>query len=229
MNHAPNHIHKLSQTTTNLWNNMSTGDRNLSLIPSKNCVSSIINCSNLSKFPQQRQIQAWQNASPEQPCASLVKNRLASEGCYHTLETPGFPPSDLLPEISQSCNDKHINFISNVYQSPQNGLSSKECSPLSSCMFENHSPLSTNADQQHPQAQAVTISSCSKSTLPINQSPPQASCYFQWACSEPLVGTSSIPQEDTCISPPSCQIGPGIATLDSHSVFQRYLDCNGHV
>ncbi|MCI4378072.1 hypothetical protein PGIGA_G00211700 [Pangasianodon gigas] len=182
MNHSQNHIHKLSQTTTNPWNNMSTGDHNPSLCPSKNCVSSIINCSNLSKFPQQSQIQAWQNASPEQPCASLVKNRLASEGCYQPLETSGFPPADLLPESSQSCNDKHINFVNNVYQSPQNGLEANECSPLSSCMFENHSPLNTNADQQHPQAHAVTISSCGKSTLPISQSPPQASCYFQWTC-----------------------------------------------
>lgn len=229
MTPSPNHLHKLNQTTTNPWKNMITGDHNPSLCPSKNCVSSVINCSNLSKFSQQSQIQAWQSASPEQPRASMVKTRLVSEACYRTLETSGFPPAELLPESSQSCNDEHINFINNVYQSPQNELAANEGSPLSSCMFENHSPLNTNADQQHPQARAVTISSCGKSTLPINQSPPQASCYFQWTCSELLVGTSSIPQEDTCISPPSCQIGPGTAILDSHSVFQRYLGCNGHI
>ncbi|KAG7331493.1 hypothetical protein KOW79_005462 [Hemibagrus wyckioides] len=230
MNHSPNHIHKLSQTTPNLWNNLSTGDHNPSLSPStKNHVASVINCPSLSKFPQQSEIQAWQNTSPEQPCASLVKNRLVSEGCYQSLESPGFPPADLLPESSQSCNDKHINFVNSLYQLPQNGLAASDCLPLGSCMFENHSPLNTNAEQQHPQAHAVTITSCGKSTLPINQSPPQASCYFQWTCSEPLVGTSSIPQEDTCISPQSCLPGPGIATLDSHSVFQRYLGCNGHI
>lgn len=229
INHSANHIHKLSQATTNPWVNMSTGDHNPSLCPSKTCVSSIINCQNLSKFPQQSQIQTWQNASPEQPGASLVKDRLTSEACYQSLETAGFLPSSLLPKGSQSCNDKHINFINNLYQTPQNGLVANECSPLSSCMFENHSPLNTNAGQQHPQAHAVTISSCGKSTLPINQSPPQASCYFQWACSEPLVGTSSIPQEDTCISHLSCQIGPSTSTLTSPDVFQKYLGCNGHI
>lgn len=225
-NNSLNHIHKLSQTTTNPWNNMTTGDRNPSLCPSKNCVPSLRNCPNPSKFPQQSQIQAWQTVSPEAPCANLLKNRLASEACYQISETSGFPPADLPPEGSQSCNDKHINFINNMYQAPQNGLA---CSPLSSCMFDNHSPLSTNVDQHHPQAHAVTISSCGKSTLPINHSPPQASCYFQWTCSEPLVGTSSIPQEDTCISPPSRQIGPGTAALDGHGGFQRYLGCNGHI
>lgn len=215
MNHSPNHIHEQSQTTTNPWNDMSTGEHNSSLCPSKNYVSSIINSSNLSQSPQQSQIQAWQNASPEQPGASLVKTRLASEGCYQTLEASGFPPADLLPESSQSCNDKDINFVNKVYRSPENGLAADECSALSSCMCENHSPFNTNVDQQHPQAHAVTISSCSKSKLPINQSPPQASCYFQWACSEPLLGMSSIPQEDTYTSPPSCQIGPGKAILDS--------------
>ncbi|GAA6083237.1 aryl hydrocarbon receptor-like, partial [Tachysurus ichikawai] len=230
MNHSPNHIHKLSQTTPNLWNNMSKGDHNPSLSPStKKHVSSTINYPTLSKFPQQREIQAWQNPSPEQPCESLVKNRLAPEGCYQSLGSSGFPPADLQPESPQSCNDKHINFVNSVYQSPQNGLTLNECSPLSSCMFENHSPLNTNADRQHPQAHAVTITSCSKTTLPINQSPPQASCYFQWTCNEPLEGTSSIPQQDTCISPQSCPTGPGFATLDSHSVFQRYLGCNGHI
>ncbi|KAK2850423.1 hypothetical protein Q7C36_009206 [Tachysurus vachellii] len=230
MNHSPNHIHKLSQTTPNLWNNMSTGDHNPSLSPStKNHVSSTINYPNLSKFPQQIEIQAWQNPSPEQPCESLVKNRLAPEGCYQSLGSSGFPPADLQPESSQNCNDKHINFVNSVYQSPQNGLTLNECSPLSSCMFENHSPLNTNTDRQHPQAHAVTITSCGKATLPINQSPPQASCYFQWTCNEPLEGTASIPQQDTCISPQSCPTGPGFATLDSHSVFQRFLGCNGHI
>ncbi|XP_053352176.1 aryl hydrocarbon receptor-like [Clarias gariepinus] len=219
INHSPNYIHKQSQTTTNPWNNTCTS-------PSL-CLCR--NCQNLSKFPQPNKIQAWQTALPEQPCASLVNNRLASEGCYQTLETSGFPPADLLPDSSQSCNDKQINFINKVYQSPQNGLASNECSPLSSCMFKNQSPLSTNMDQQHHQAHAVTISSCGKSTLPINQSPPQGSCYFQWTSSEPLEGTSSIPQEDTCISPPSCQITPGITTLDSHSVFQTYIGCNGNI
>ncbi|XP_060731749.1 aryl hydrocarbon receptor-like isoform X2 [Tachysurus vachellii] len=230
MNHSPNHIHKLSQTTPNLWNNMSTGDHNPSLSPStKNHVSSTINYPNLSKFPQQIEIQAWQNPSPEQPCESLVKNRLAPEGCYQSLGSSGFPPADLQPESSQNCNDKHINFVNSVYQSPQNGLTLNECSPLSSCMFENHSPLNTNTDRQHPQAHTVTITSCGKATLPINQSPPQASCYFQWTCNEPLEGTASIPQQDTCISPQSCPTGPGFATLDSHSVFQRFLGCNGHI
>lgn len=222
INHSPTHIHKL---TTSPWGSMSTGDHDPSLCPSKACVSSSMNCANLAKIPQQSQIQTWQPTPPEQPCANLVKNRRASEACYQTLESSRFPPVDRLPEGPHCCNEKRINFVNNLYQSPQNG----ECSLLSSCMFENHSPLNTSAGQQHPPAHAVTISSCGKSTLPVNQSPPQASCYFQWTCSEPLVGTSSIPQEDTCISPPSCQIGPGTATLNSHSVFQRYLGCNGHI
>ncbi|KAI5107512.1 aryl hydrocarbon receptor 2, partial [Silurus meridionalis] len=218
INHSPNHIHKLSQTTTNPLNHTSAGDSNPCSRPPKNGVSP-----NHTNFPQQNEIHTWQNGSPEHLGACMIKNKLASEGCY---QTSGFLPADLLPESSV---DKHVSFVGNVYLSPQSGSAASDCSPLSSCMFENHSPLSTHVDQQHPQAHAVTISSCGKSTLPINQSPPQATCYFQWACREPLVGTSSIPQKDTCISPSSCQIGPGIAILDSHSVFQRYLDCNGHI
>ncbi|TSM60562.1 Aryl hydrocarbon receptor [Bagarius yarrelli] len=221
MNPSPNHFHN---STHNVWDHRSTGNQNPSMVPStKTCVPSPMNLPNLSKFPQRDKIQAWQNTSAEQPCASLVKNRLASEGCY---QAPAIS-SNLLPENFQSCNDKHVNFIKSMYQSPGNEFAVNE---LSSCIFENRTPLNISADQQHPQAHIVAISLCGKSTLPINQSPPQASCYFQWTCSESLVGTSSIPQEDTGISPPSCQTGPGlIAPHDGHSVLQRYLGCNGHI
>lgn len=228
-----NGFHQQSQPTVNHWNKMvsTTGNHSPSLSSCKNCWSSDISpsCPNLPRCNQQRQIQPsqhWQQALPEQSCPGTVKNRLVHES-YQNLETPECPHVGFLPETSLSSSDKCKNMTSDAYHLPRDRLAANNCSPLSSCMFERHSPLSTNADQLQPQAQAVSIASCSKKTIPNNQSPPQASCYFQWMHNEPVVGTSSIPQEDACISPPSCHMAPGIAPTNNQSVFQQYHGCNG--
>uniref|UniRef100_A0A3B1IX86 Aryl hydrocarbon receptor n=1 Tax=Astyanax mexicanus TaxID=7994 RepID=A0A3B1IX86_ASTMX len=121
-----------------------------------------------------------------------------------------------------------ISSSSNIHtcHAPTDHPAANHCSPLSSCMYESQSPPSTNTDWLHPQAQAVTIPSCSKETLPNNQSPPQASCYFQWMPNEPVVGTSSIPQVDVCISPPLCHTLPGV-TINNNQEYHGHK-CNGH-
>ncbi|KAL6485137.1 hypothetical protein MHYP_G00071820 [Metynnis hypsauchen] len=230
MHYLQNGFHQSSQQTANHWNKMDlgTGNHSQSLSPCKNHVSSDVSppCPNLLKFPQQSNMQPsqqWKQALPEQPCPVLVKNRLVPES-YQNLETPEFPLVHLLPETSPSSADECKNITNDAYHTTSDRLAANHCSPLSSCMFESRSPL-TNADQLHPQAQAVTIASCFKKTIPNNQSPPQASCYFQWMRNEPVVGTSSIPQEDACISPPSCHVVSGVS--NSQSVSQQYHDCNG--
>ncbi|KAI4879887.1 hypothetical protein NFI96_026867, partial [Prochilodus magdalenae] len=213
-----------SQPTANHWNSSCT------LSPCKNPVSCDASPPrpDLPKFPQQSYTQLsqqWQQGLPEQPCPVPVKNRLAPES-YQNFETPGFPLAHLLPETSPSSADERNNIASDAFCSPRNRPAANNCSPLSSCMFESHSPL-TNADQLHPQAQAVTIASSTKTTIPNNHSPPQASCYFQWMRNEPVVGTSSIPQEDACISPPSSHMLSGVDPTSTQGVFQQYHGFDG--
>ncbi|XP_062861634.1 aryl hydrocarbon receptor-like isoform X2 [Trichomycterus rosablanca] len=222
-----NNFHYQRPPTDSDWNKMVLGTENHtdSLSPSKNCESPDMNSISPRScaFPQQIQSpQQWQNPLPEQLCSSPIKNRFESQFCYQTV----FSLVDHSSESSHNYSDESNNSVNSVYHSAQNSLSPDQCSPLSSCMFESHSPVSTNADQQQPRAQAVTISSCGKKTIPENQSPPEAACYFHWLQNEPVVGSSSVPHTGACGSPSSSLIGPGV---DSHSVLQRYLSCSGHV
>uniref|UniRef100_A0A4W4HGC4 Aryl hydrocarbon receptor 2 n=1 Tax=Electrophorus electricus TaxID=8005 RepID=A0A4W4HGC4_ELEEL len=233
INNSQNNFQQPSHPTINNWNKMALGaeTHTLSLSAHNSCVSSDMNpCYlNPSRCPQQSKMQPfqqWQQAQPVQPGSSPLKSRLVSECCFQALDNPGFPLVDVLPESSQSCSAERNNLLNDMYHSPPDRLRGGPCSLLSSCMFDNHSPLDTNADQLHPQAQAVTISAGCR-TKPSKNSPPQASCYFQWMHNKPVVGTCSIPQEDACISPLSCQMASGIAPVDMRKAFQRYLGCNG--
>ncbi|XP_066542503.1 aryl hydrocarbon receptor-like [Hoplias malabaricus] len=227
MHHLQNGFHQSSQPTMHNGNKMVLGAENHSpfLSTYKNCVSSSVrsSCTHLPNFPQQSQMQPsqqLQQSLPEQPCPGLVPES------YQNVEAAAFPLTHLLPQCSPSSSNECSNSPDNVYLSPVDRLATNHCSPRSSCMFESHSPL-TNADQLHPQAQAVTITSCCKNATLNNQSPPQASCYFQWMPNEPVVGTSSIPQEDACISPPSCHMVADITPSNGQSIFQQYHGCNG--
>ncbi|XP_072542609.1 aryl hydrocarbon receptor 2 [Salminus brasiliensis] len=226
-----NGFYQLSHPTANHQNSMvlGTGNHNPSLSPCKNNASSESpSIPNLQSIPWQSHMQPsqqWQQALPEQPCPGLVKNRLVHGG-YQNSEAPGFPLVNLLSETSSRASNGCKNTMNDANHAPMDRLAPNHCPPLSSCMYESHSPPSTKANWLHPQAQAVTISSFCKETIPNNQSPPQASCYFQWMHNEPVVGTSSIPQVDVCISPPSCDMVPG-KTSPSQSVFKQYNGCNG--
>ncbi|MBN3285222.1 AHR protein, partial [Polyodon spathula] len=110
--------------------------------------------------------------------------------------------------------------ISKVYQTP---VGSAGLPSTSSCMFENNSS---------PPMKKVQFSSMEHSTPSCrnikpspNQSPLQASCYYQTKPSEPIAGTTVIAQEDISISPPSCQFQPGFPPVIL--LEQCFINCNG--
>lgn len=220
INNFPNPFQYQKQPTGSHWNEMLLGSENQSdsLSPSKSYESSVMNSSSSvnGAFPQQISPQLCQNTVL---CSSPVKNRFESFGYYQMM-------SDHLSKSSQKYSDDCNDLANSVYHSYPSSLATDQCSPLSSCMFESHSPHSTNKDQNHPPAQAVTISACGKHTIPANQSPPEAACYFHWLQNEPVVGSSSVPQPNASSSASSGQIEPGV---ESHSALQRYLSCSGHI
>ncbi|KAJ8351539.1 hypothetical protein SKAU_G00230150 [Synaphobranchus kaupii] len=93
---------------------------------------------------------------------------------------------------------------------------------IRSCMFESGIPPSNG--MRFRDVGALVGSSCPTQIQPYNQSPQQASCPFQSNVSEPIVGTSVIPQGDTSISPLSCQIPPTF-TPESLLAQTKYLSC----
>ncbi|KAJ8282647.1 hypothetical protein COCON_G00051660 [Conger conger] len=94
---------------------------------------------------------------------------------------------------------------------------------ISSCMFESGNPPANG--MRYGDLGALVGSSCPSQIQPYNQSPPQASCYFQRNASEPIVGTSVIPQGDTSVSPQTCQIPHSFAP-DSLLAQTKYLSCS---
>lgn len=127
---------------------------------------------------------------------------------------------------NHSCQGQsHFNFIKEKYQlEPPGGLTSGEHSSPSSCMFETCPPPSAGLSQPLHAVQDAGMSSPWKA-VSHSQSPPQGSCYFQWSPSKPVVGTSTIPQEKACISPPACQVTSEVSASDA--ILQQYLNCNG--
>lgn len=97
------------------------------------------------------------------------------------------------------------------------------CSRESACMFEQHFSSSPAGGG----GEATTLSGSSAlrwGDVYMDQSPPQASCYFQYRPSEPVVGTSAIIQEDVSISPLSHPSTPSSA---EHAFgVQPYLGCH---
>lgn len=119
-----------------------------------------------------------------------------------------------------------LNFVNEQYHSePTAGVTSGEPSTPSSCMFETCSPPSAPLSQPPHTGKVIAMSSPWKA-VNHSQSPPQASCYFQWSPSKPVVGTASIPQDNACISPPACQVTSRVSTSDI--ILEQFLSCNGH-
>ncbi|XP_066544640.1 aryl hydrocarbon receptor 2 isoform X2 [Amia ocellicauda] len=159
---------------------------------------------------------------PKSQMTSLLPN------CYN--QTQALPNNALagrlLPQNTQNCR---VGFgpqtTNNVYQ-PLGGLVGNPTAPTNSCMFKTSSSAPVSGIQYNNTGLLVSVPSCQKIKPSPNQSPPQASCYFQRNGSQPIVGTAVIPQEDTSISPLSCQVQPGFSP-ESLLTQQPFLNCNG--
>lgn len=125
-----------------------------------------------------------------------------------TLESESFPHPGPWPRG-----------VTGLNPAQQGGLACGQAASQSSCMFNQHfSPSSTGGD-----VLALAGSAALRGTdKPLDQSPPQGSCYFQWSHSEPVVGTSVILQENANISPLSA---PPTMTSTEHTL-QHFMDCH---
>lgn len=103
----------------------------------------------------------------------------------------------------------------------QGALACSRAAPQSACMFEQHfSSSPAGGDATTPSG----ASALRWGDVYMDQSPPQASCYFQYRHSEPVVGSSAISQEDVSISPLS---HPSTPSSSEHAFsIQQYLDCH---
>lgn len=159
-------------------------------------------------------IQQWPHTQQQKlPPASVTQNgHKPIPACHSQVpSSQRFPPAGIWPRS-----------INGVNHTQQGGLADGQAAPPSSCMFEKHSlPL--------PNGTGVTPSSSTSqrgNDGPLDQSPTQASCYFQVGRSEPVVGTSVIIQENASISPPSHPLQLGMSSPQDLLVMQSYLEYN---
>ncbi|XP_061826878.2 aryl hydrocarbon receptor-like [Nerophis lumbriciformis] len=146
-------------------------------LPAKRRLAAMVPCSNLNNpavplAAHNRLPQQWSQGPYTAPPASLTHN-----GHEPTL-SPGsqpYPRANLWP--------------SSVGQ--QGGQVCGQAAGPSSCMYAQPAGGDTLALGQ----------SSLHTAAHLDQSPPQGSCYFQWGRSQPVVGTSSIGQDNTNISP----------------------------
>lgn len=149
-----------------------------------------------------RRLQEWQQQMPQ---AGVTQN--GQVPAHHGLMS-GNP--SLWP-----------NHVPKLTPGQQGGLACSRAATQSSCMFEQHFSSSPAGGD----ATALSESSALRwGDVYMDQSPPQASCYFQYRHSEPVVGTSAISQEDVSISPLSDPSTPS-STEHTFSI-QQYLDCH---
>ncbi|XP_021464548.2 aryl hydrocarbon receptor [Oncorhynchus mykiss] len=176
-----------------------------------------------------------QNGHQHNVTGSFYNNQVSDFQIAPQLPIPGLEAQP--QQNSQAQNYNRAQTISGQYR-PQK-TSAQVTRPLvssNSCMFSGTNPPSVpvNGVCLNPNTALGSLvpSSCQRATAPLHdQSPSQASCYFQRNSSGPIVGSSAILQGDTNISPLSCQVGPGLTpgglTPDSLLVQQQYLNCNG--
>ncbi|KAM7380151.1 hypothetical protein PAMP_003464 [Pampus punctatissimus] len=137
-----------------------------------------------------RQVQQWpQNQQQKLPHSGLMQNGHQPMAACHSQpsECQTFPRAGLWPRS-----------VTRLNHTQQGELTCGKPASHSSCMFNQHfSSSPTEGDTL-----ALTESFCQRGfNASLDQSPPQGSCYFQWSHSEPVVGTSSINQENINISP----------------------------
>lgn len=149
---------------------------------------------NLPLQTADRQLQEWQQTPP----AGVTHHGLVSEN-----------------------SSLWTNSIPKLTPGQQGGLACSRAATQSTCMFEQHFSSSPAGGD------ATTLSGSSAlrwGDVYMDQSPPQASCYFQYRPSEPVVGSSAISQEDVSISPLS---HPSTTSSTEHAFsIQQYLDCH---
>ncbi|XP_036400709.1 aryl hydrocarbon receptor 2 [Megalops cyprinoides] len=179
---------------------------------------------------QSQGLQPWQQ---QQPLSTAAQN-----GHQHLparfSQAPGFqtqPATGLIRQSSQNCRVGYgpQKTPNGVYHPHPQGVLSHELPPAgnSSCMFENSTPqVPVNGMQFSNMGALAATVPCQTQVPSYNESPPQASCYFQRNASGPIVGTSAISQGDTNISPTSCQMTPNFSPESLLSQAQ-YLSCSG--
>ncbi|KAJ8246644.1 hypothetical protein GJAV_G00253840 [Gymnothorax javanicus] len=139
-------------------------------------------------------------------------------------QTQGFQrslPTDFIQE-----NPQNFRVGYTTQKAPTNALHPNPAPPptaVSSCMFDSSSSSSNGMGFRD--VGVLVDPSCPSQVQPYNQSPTQASCYFQRNASQPIVGTSVISQGDTTVSPQSCQMSHTF-TAESLLAPTKYLSCN---
>ncbi|KAG9349185.1 hypothetical protein JZ751_029509 [Albula glossodonta] len=179
-----------------------------------------------------QRLQPWkqQPQKPQPLTASTQNGHQNPSSCFSQVHSfQRSPPEAFLQQSVQNCGVGYtpVKMASSTYPPHPQGELLVDAPPTtsSSCMFKSSDPP-TNGVHFNDIAPVVTPTvSCPTQVPPYNQSPPQASCYFQRNASEPIAGTMAIPQGDTNVSPPSCQIAPNF-TQENLLAQAQYLNCS---
>lgn len=109
--------------------------------------------------------------------------------------------------------------VTGLNPAQQGVVAGGQAASQSSCMFNQHFTSSPAGGDVLSLTGSAGLRGADK---PLDQSPPQGSCYFQWSQSEPVVGTSVILQENANISPLTA---PPTMTSSEHAL-QHFMDCH---
>ncbi|KAM9850564.1 aryl hydrocarbon receptor-like isoform 1-T3 [Aulostomus maculatus] len=157
----------------------------------------------------QNQLQQWPQSQYKLHHAGLIQNtQEPMQGCHsQTSESQTFPNAGLWQGS-----------VNGLDHTQQGGQACGQAATPSSCMF--------NQDFSSSPAGGATLAhsgpSCQRgANVTLDQSPPQGSCYFQWGHSEDVVGTSTINQENTTISPMT--VLPNMSSSEHSLGLQNYL------
>ncbi|XP_030628354.1 aryl hydrocarbon receptor 2 [Chanos chanos] len=176
-----------------------------------------------------QRLQTWQQSQPppSQQLPSALPNGLQHVSGHYSQSTDFQRDSvtRLLPQ--QNMRGYGPTKPSNAVYNPHTDLTNVPPHlSTNSCMFESPPLAPINGVHFAPTGQGSMNSSCQKMKTLVTQSPHQASCYFQRNPNEPIVGTSTIAQDDTSITPLACQVTLSLSP-DTVLAQQQFLDCNG--
>ncbi|XP_074550747.1 aryl hydrocarbon receptor-like isoform X2 [Halichoeres trimaculatus] len=199
------------QTSVKQLNHVASGvlDMLPPLIP-----CSDFNPSNTPNLPVSFPSSCLQGGTPERAHVQPVKQLPQSQTHVNILQNgPSLmPASQTFPHAGQWPSATGLN------AAQQGGLACGQAASQSSCMFNPHFSSSPAGGDILALTESAALRGANK---PLDQSPPQGSCYFQWSHSEPVVGTSVILQENANISPLSAP-----PTMTSEHALQHFMDCH---
>ncbi|XP_018591067.1 aryl hydrocarbon receptor-like isoform X1 [Scleropages formosus] len=118
------------------------------------------------------------------------------------------------------------NMPNGVYRPTEGPAADQPLLSTNSCMFKDSLSNPINGMRFGDTGLAASVPSCQKMKSSQDRSPQHGSYYFQMSASEPIVGTSVIPQEDISISPLSYPLTPGFSP-DDLLAHEQYVSCNG--